>query len=88
VVGVIAILGLVLGRPAWWVAVTPLVAVGAFGLWGTLERERAAHSLARGTTAVGRAIVAAQWTAVVVGTGAILLAAFRVLGALIGTVIS
>ena len=83
-VGVLAVLGLVLGRPAWWTLVTPLVAVGAFGVWGTLERERVATE----HDSPARAIVAGQWAAVVVGTGALLVAAFRVLGALIGTVIS
>lgn len=88
-VGVLAVLGLVLWRPTWWIAVTPLVALGAFGLWGTLERERAARLRAPAQdTGVMRAIVIAQGAAVVVGTCALLLGAFRLLGALVGTVIS
>jgi hypothetical protein len=84
-VGVLAVLGLVLWRPTWWTLVAPLVAVGAFGVWGTLERERVATEH---DSPPARAIVVGQWAAVVVGTGALLVAAFRVLGALIGTVIS
>lgn len=87
-IGVLTVLGLALWRPAWWAAVAPLVALGPFGLWGTLERERAARWRETEASAALRALVVGQWAAIVVGTGAVLLAAFRVLGALIGTVIS
>ncbi|MFL5574901.1 MAG: hypothetical protein ACJ79S_02885 [Gemmatimonadaceae bacterium] len=87
-VGILTVLGLTIWQPAWWALAAPLVALGAFGVWGTLERERAARQPAAGPTFVSRAIAAGQWVAVVAGTGAVLLASFRVLGALIGTVIS
>jgi hypothetical protein len=87
-VGVVAVLGLVLWRPVWWTLATPLVAVGAFGVWGTLERERAGRAPTVQHSPAARAVVVGQWVAVVVGTGALLVAAFRILGTLIGTVIS
>ena len=86
--GVLAVLGLALWRPMWWAAATPLIALGAFGLWGTLERERAGRPADALPSPATRTLVIGQWAAVVVGTGALLLGAFRILGALIGRVIS
>ena len=75
---------LLLFRPAWWAFVIAPLAVGAFGLWGIAEREAGASN----SPARQRLLHATQLVAVVVGTLAVLLTAFRVLGALVGTVIS
>jgi hypothetical protein len=86
-VGLMAVAGLWVARPAWWVLALPLVALGAFGAWGMAEREqRERRALAEGGP--GRALVVVQWLAVAVGTGAALLTAFGVLAALFGRVIS
>jgi hypothetical protein len=71
-------------RPAWWTFVVAPLALGAFALWGIAERE-----LGRpGGVPRRRILRLAQVVAVVLGTAAVLLSALRVLGALVGTVIS
>jgi hypothetical protein len=75
---------LIAWHPAWWQFVVAPVAIGAFGLWGIVDRELVTATMPsrRRVLLIGRAVAAA------VGTLAVLLSAFRVLGALIGTVIS
>ena len=90
-IGILTVLGLTLWWPGWWAFTMPLVALGAFGLWGIVERERVEHverAPATAGTFVPRALAAVQWLAIALGTGAVLVAAVRGLGALIGTVIS
>ena len=89
-VGVLAAAAVAAWRPAWWALALPPVAVGAFGLWGILEREAAERRAGRAgrADALGLALRAVQWLAVVVGTAAAGLAALAVLGALLGRVIS
>lgn len=71
-------------RPAWWQFVVAPAAVGAYGVWGVADRELAdAPAPAR-----RRLLRAACAAAAVLGTAAVALTAFRVLGALVGTVIS
>ena len=88
-VGLLAVMGLVVARAGWSTFLLPLVAVGAFGLWGIVERDRGgptpSDSAPRARTPVATAV---QWLAVAVGTAAAVVAALALLGALFGTVIS
>jgi hypothetical protein len=87
--GALAGLALAAWRPGWWwVYALPLVAAGAFGLWGIAERERAELATTGGSPRARRAPTAVQWFAVAVGTGAAVLVGFAVLGVLLGTIIS
>ncbi|HET7459549.1 MAG TPA: hypothetical protein VFJ74_17995 [Gemmatimonadaceae bacterium] len=90
-VGVIAVIGLAFGRPGWWALALPLVSLGAFGVWGILERERTARGAEQQqqpSAAATRALAVGQWLAAAVGTVATIVAAFALLGVLFGTVIS
>ena len=88
-VGLVAVMGLLFAPAGWRVPLLPLVAVGAFGVWGMVERERVAPSEqeagARRDSPVSTAV---RWLAVAIGTAAAALAALALLGALFGTVIS
>lgn len=64
----------------------PLIALGAFGLWGILERARATS--AAESTRPRSLVGAAQRLAVAIGTAAVVVGALALLGALLGTVIS
>lgn len=86
-VGLVALVGLLAARPAWWVLALPLVAVGAYGVWGIAEREEAERR-GRAAGGPGRALAVVRWLAVALGTGAALLTAFGVLAVLFGRVIS
>jgi hypothetical protein len=87
-VGVIATLLLVAVRPWWGVYALPLVALGAFGVWGIIDRELADRAAGGRATKYRRAFVAAQWLVVALGTIAVLVTAFAVLGLFLGTIIS
>jgi len=66
----------------------PLIALGAFGFWGMVERE---HTTQRADAEPRHGVPlanAAQWLAVAIGTAAAALGALAILGALFGTVIS
>lgn len=87
-VGVLALIGLAFRRPDWWALVLPLVSVGAFGIWGILDRERTGHEAEQRSVAARRALVVGQWLACAAGTLAAVVAAFALLGVVFGTVIS
>lgn len=70
-------------RPAWWSFVVAPIAIGAFGLWGIADRELAGSVATR-----RRLLLAARGLAAAIGTLAVLTSVFRILGALVGTVIS
>lgn len=83
-VGALLLAALLAWRPSWWQYALAPLAIGAFGLWGIADRE-----LAEATTAPRRrALLAARWIAAALGTLFVLASAFRILGALVGTVIS
>ena len=88
-IGLVAVMGLLFAPAGWRVPFLPLVAVGAFGVWGMVERERPAPSEqeagARRDSLVSTVV---RWLAVAIGTAAAALAALALLGALFGTVIS
>lgn len=86
-VGGVTVVALAATRPRWWMYALLPVAAGAFGLWGILERgiaERGAQRDAR----YERAVAAAQWLAVAIGTLAGIVTAFAVLGILLGPFIN
>ena len=70
-------------RPSWWSFVIAPVAIGAFGLWGIADRELAGSDATR-----RRLLLLARALAAAIGTLAVLTSVFRILGALVGTVIS
>lgn len=83
-IGMLLVVALVAWRPSWWQFVLAPLAVGAFGLWGIADRE-----LADATTTTRRmALVAARWVAAALGTLFVLVSAFRIVGAVVGRVIS
>jgi hypothetical protein len=83
-IGCLLSAGLLVWRPAWWQFALALLAVGAFGGWGIADRELAAarsdikRRLLRATCAL----------AAIAGTIAVAITAFRIVGAVVGTVIS
>ncbi|HEV7706462.1 MAG TPA: hypothetical protein VGO46_19350 [Gemmatimonadaceae bacterium] len=82
-IGGVAAIALAAVRPSWWPFALPLVSVGAFGLWGMLERataERGAERSAR----YDRVVSAAQWIAVAIGVLCAIVGALMALGVLIG----
>jgi hypothetical protein len=87
-IGLIATLLLVVERPRWGVFALPLIAVGAFGLWGIAERELTDGDAAGRVAKYRRAIVVAQRLVAALGTVAMLATAFAVLGLFLGTIIS
>jgi hypothetical protein len=86
-IGGVAAVALAAIRPAWWAFALPLVSAGAFGLWGILERETAERGAPR-SARYDRAMGAAQWVAVAIGTMCAIVTVFAVLGILLGTIIS
>lgn len=82
-VGCAYLAALVAWHPSWWSFIVAPVAIGAFGLWGIADRELAGSDATR-----RRLLVAARALAAAIGTLAVLMSLFRILGALIGTVIS
>ena len=88
-IGLVAVMGLLFAPAGWRVPFLPLVAVGAFGVWGLVERERPAPSeQAAGARRDSLVSTVVRWLAVAIGTAAAALAALALLGALFGTVIS
>ena len=71
-------------HPSWWQFVVAPVAIGAFGLWGIVDRELAAAR----TPALRRVLLVTRAASAAIGTLAVVVSAFRILGALVGTVIS
>jgi fatty acid desaturase len=86
-IGGVAAVALAAVRPAWWAFALPLVSAGAFGLWGILERETAERGAVR-SARYDRAMGAAQWVAVTIGTVCAIVTVFAVLGILLGRIIS
>lgn len=85
-IGIFGAVGVVVWRPAWWIYALPLVAVGAAGVWGIADREGGGRAGAHPNTR--RLLTALQWTAAAVGTAAVLIVVFAVLGRVLGTIIS
>ena len=91
--GLLGVVGMIFASPDARLFLLPLIALGAFGLWGMLERERAT-SAASGDAATSeprrpRTLVGVvQWLAVAIGTAAAVVGALALLGAVFGTVIS
>ncbi|HEY2896532.1 MAG TPA: hypothetical protein VGJ12_05295 [Gemmatimonadaceae bacterium] len=86
-VGGLAAVALIAMRPAWWAFALPLVAAGAFGVWGILERATAERETPR-STRYDHAMSAAQWLAAAIGTACAVVTMFAVLGLLLGRIIS
>ncbi|MDB4911358.1 MAG: hypothetical protein JWO39_2181 [Gemmatimonadetes bacterium] len=86
-IGGVAAVALAAVRPGWWAFALPLVSAGAFGLWGILERETAERGAVR-SARYDRAMGAAQWVAVAIGTVCAIVTVFAVLGILLGRIIS
>jgi hypothetical protein len=75
-------------RPAAWMLLGSIgVCAAAFGGWGIADRELAERA-DTGSRATVTALRAARILALLVGVGAAILAAFRALGAVLGTWIS
>jgi hypothetical protein len=88
-VGLLAVAGLLFAPWGGRALLLPLVAVGAFGLWGIVERDRGSPAPTDSATRIGTPVATAvQWLAVALGTAAAVLAALVLLGELFGTVIS
>ena len=86
-VGGVTVVALLAIRPRWWMYALMPVATGAFGLWGILERGLTERGPERGER-YARAVGAAQWVTIAVGTVAAIVTAFAVLGVLLGPFIS
>ncbi len=74
-------------RPRWWMYALLPVVIGAFGMWGILERAIAERGAER-TVRYERIVSAGQIIAIAVGSIAALVTAFAVLGFLMGPFIS
>ena len=83
--GGVATVALIAMRPAWWAFALPVVSAGAFGVWGILERETAERGALR-SARYDRAMDAAQWVAVAIGTVCAIVTVFAGLGILLGTI--
>lgn len=83
-IGVLLLVALVAWRPSWWQFVLAPLAIGAFGLWGIADRELADAA----TVSRRRVLLAARWIAAALGTLFVLVSAFRIVGAVVGRVIS
>ena len=81
-VGVLALGAASVLRPRWWGLALPLVAVGAYGAWGILDRAAATAG------PLARALAAAKWAAAVIGTCAALMAALAFMAVVLGKFIS
>lgn len=82
--GLVAVVTILFARPPWWAMVLPLVAVGAFGIWGIAEH--AGERLEGQNTRPVRATIALlEGAAVILGIAAVAGAAFIALGFLMGT---
>jgi hypothetical protein len=86
-IGGITAIVLIAVRPRWWAFVLPLVSAGALGLWGMLERATAERGSPR-SDRYDRAVNAAQWLLAAIGMACAIIAAFAVLGLVLGTIIS
>lgn len=86
-IGVVAAIALIATRPAWWAFALPLVSAGAFGLWGILERATAERGAPR-SAGYDRAMSAAQWLVVAIGTISAIVMAFAIAIFLMGPIIS
>ena len=83
-IGCAYLAALIAWHPSWWQFAVAPVSIAAFGLWGIADRELAATT----PPSRRRMLLGARATAAALGTLAVLLSAFRILGALVGTVIS
>ncbi len=86
-VGGVSAVALIAMRPPWWAFALPLVSVGAFGVWGILERATAERETPR-SAGYDRAMGVAQWLAAAIGTVCTIVTVFAVLGFFLGTIIS
>jgi hypothetical protein len=87
-VGFTATIVLAVWRPAAWMVLGSLgVCVAAFGGWGIADRELVERG-GTGSRATVKALRVVRLLACLVGVGAALVAAFRVLGTALGTWIS
>ena len=86
-IGGVAAIALLAMRPAWWAFAMPLVSAGAFGLWGILERATAERGTPR-SSRYDRAMTAAQWLVVAIGTVAAIVTALAIVLLLMGPIIS
>lgn len=82
-IGGVAAIALAAVRPSWWAFALPLVSAGAFGLWGILERATAERGAER-SVRYDRTVSVTQWCVVVIGAVCAIVAAFAVLGVLMG----
>ncbi len=85
--GTVALGVAVFVHPHWWAVVMPFVSIGALGFWGIADRELAAAKLSLASRR-HRALAIAKWTAVVVGTGAAVVAGAMFMVVAMGTIIS
>ncbi len=85
-VGIFGALGFIVWRPALWIYALPLVAVGSVGVWGIADREQGERTRARPNAR--RLLTALRWSAAGIGTAAVLLVLFAILGRLLGTIMS
>jgi len=81
------ILATALRPPAWLLLASAGAGAAAFGAWGIADRELAERSGVAGQATV-RLLRGVRFLAAAVGAGAALIAAFRMLGAALGTWIS
>lgn len=86
-IGGLSLVALAAIRPRWWMyALLPIV-VGAFGLWGILERSIVERGVKRGMR-YERILSVGQVIAIAIGSIAALVTAFAILGILIGPFIN
>ena len=71
-------------RPGWWQFAIAPAAVAAFGTWGIADRELATAPAG----SPSRALRATRFLAAAAGTIAVAITAFRIVGAVVGRVIS
>jgi hypothetical protein len=88
IVGLMAPIGVAVWRPPAWLLVAGLgVSIAAFGGWGIADRELVERTGTGSRTAVAT-LRGVRLLALLAGAGGALVAAFRVLGAALGTWIS
>ena len=86
-IGGVSIVAIAAMRPRWWMYALLPVVVGAFGLWGILERALAERGVDR-SVRYERLVSATQMIAIAIGSVAALITAFAVLGILMGPFIN
>lgn len=78
--------GIVVVRPGWWLAATPLLCLASVGAWGLAsQRERALDAGAAASGGQRRLLRVARLAAIVLGTAAAVAAFYGVLWLVFGT---